>query len=196
MLLIVKYSLKIFCQLYNFIADRIPIPTIYLMLTSFSFLSTENLNIYKKITYNMNFMNSSANIKQFQLIKFMNENCEDDHLISKISIVLRRDKIEAPYYMNTKIRLSSCIDRQDNGLIHAMEILSHNRMYNLTEDKFNEIKSLIIDASPSNDESDQVKIIKDEKKLKIVLTSRNDDEFKNLFKDYHELFDKIDNTIV
>lgn len=144
----------------------------------------------------MNFMNSSANIKQFQLIKFMNENCEDDHLISKISIVLRRDKIEAPYYMNTKIKLSSCIDRQDNGLIHAMEILSHNRMYNLTEDKFNEIKSLIIDASPSNDESDQVKIIKDEKKLKIVLTSRNDDEFKNLFKDYHELFDKIDNTIV
>lgn len=56
-------------------------------------------------------MNNCANMKQFQLIKFINENCSDDHVISKISIVLRRDKIEAPYYMDTKIRLSSCIDR-------------------------------------------------------------------------------------
>ena len=50
----------------------------------------------------MTFMNSTANIKQFQLIKFLNENCDDDHVISKVSIVLRRDKIEAPYYMITK----------------------------------------------------------------------------------------------
>ena len=45
----------------------------------------------------MTFMNNDANIKQFQLIKFVNENCNDDHVISKVSIVLRRDKIEAPY---------------------------------------------------------------------------------------------------
>ena len=70
----------------------------------------------------MTFMNKSANIKQFQLIKFINENCDDDHVISKISIVLRRDKIEAPYYMDTKIRVSTCIDRQENGLIHAMNL--------------------------------------------------------------------------
>ena len=76
-------------------------------------------------------MNNSANIKQFQLIKFINENCDDDHLISKISIVLRRDKIEAPYYMDTKIRLSTCIDRQENGLIHAMNLLNHNSIYRL-----------------------------------------------------------------
>ena len=43
----------------------------------------------------MTFRNNGANIKQFQLIKFVNENCDDDHVISKISIVLRRDKIEA-----------------------------------------------------------------------------------------------------
>ena len=54
----------------------------------------------------MTFMNNNANIKQFQLIKFINENCNEDHVISKISIVLRRDKIEAPYYMITKIKLS------------------------------------------------------------------------------------------
>ena len=142
----------------------------------------------------MTFMNDGANIKQFELIKFINENCDDDHVISKISIVLRRDKIEAPYYMDTKIRMSSCMDKPDNGIIHAMDLLNHNRMYNLTEDKYNEIKSLI-DSFDNGSESDQVKIFKEDKRIKIVFMSKNDDEFGNLFKDYHELFDKIDNLV-
>ncbi len=141
----------------------------------------------------MNFMNNNANIKQFALVKFINENCSDDHVISKISIVLRRDKVEAPYYMDSKIRMSSCLDNGDSGLIHAMNLLNHNRMHNLTEEAFNEIQSLILDAV--DDESDQVKIFKEDKRLKIVLMSKNDDEFRNLFKDYGELFDKIDNLV-
>ena len=140
-------------------------------------------------------MNNNANIKQFQLIKFINENCSDDHVISKISIVLRRDKIEAPYYMNTKIRLSSCIDMPDNGILHAMNILNHNRMHNLTEEKYDEIKSMIVDIFDVKNESDQVKIFKEDKRLKIVLMSKNDEEFMNLFKEYGELFEKIDNLI-
>lgn len=140
----------------------------------------------------MNFMNNSANIKQFQLIRYINENCIDDHVISKISIVLRRDKIEAPYYMITKIKMSSCIDRQDNGLIHAMDMLSHHRRHNLTEDKYNEIKSLIVDAS---DDDNQVKVIEKENQLNMILMSKNDDEFRNLFKSYSELFEKIDNLV-
>ena len=136
----------------------------------------------------MTFMNSDANLKQFQLIKFINENCSDDHIISKITIVLRRDKIEAPYYMISKIKLSSCIDRPDNGLIHAMDMLNHNRKYNLTEDTYNEIKSLISD-------NDQAQITETEKQLNMTLISKNDDEMKNLFKSYGELFDKIDNLI-
>lgn len=140
----------------------------------------------------MNFMNNSANIKQFQLIRYINENCIDDHVISKISIVLRRDKIEAPYYMITKIKMSSCIDRQDNGLIHAMDMLSHHRRHNLTEDKYNEIKSLIVDAS---DDDNQVKVFEKENQLKMILMSKNDDEFRNLFESYSELFEKIDNLV-
>ena len=140
----------------------------------------------------MDFMNDNANMKQLQLIKLINENCNDDHVISKIIIVLRRDKIEAPYYMITKIGLSTCIDRPDNGLIHAMDILNHTRRHNLTEEKYEEIKSLIIDCNP---ESDQVKITKNDKQLKMVLMSKNDDEFRNLFKNYGELFDKIDNLV-
>ena len=140
----------------------------------------------------MSFMNSTANLKQFRLVDFINENSNDDHVISKISIVLRRDKIEAPYYMVTKIRLSSCIDRPDNGVIHAMDIVNHHRMYNLSEDKYNEIKLLIEDYEPK---SDQVKIFKKDKQLKMVLMSKNDEETRNLFKNYSQLFDLIDNLI-
>lgn len=142
----------------------------------------------------MTFMNDNANIKQFQLIKFLNENVNDDHVISRISIVLRRDKLEAPYYMNTKIRLSSCLDNGDKGLIHAMNILNHSRMYNLTEERYNEIKSLILDTFENN-QSEQVEFSKNDKQIKIAIMSKNDAEFKNLFESYQELFEKIDNLI-
>lgn len=139
----------------------------------------------------MNFMNRDANIKQFQLIKYINETSTDDHVVSKISIVLRRDKIEAPYYMVTKIKLSSCLDKPDNGVIHAMDVLNHHRRHNLSEEKYNEIKSLILEA----DETDRVKITENENQLKIVLMSLNDEEFANLLKNHGELFDKIDNLV-
>ena len=142
----------------------------------------------------MTFMNNDANIKQFQLIKFLNENCNDDHIISRVSIVLRRDKLEAPYYMNTKIRLSSCLDNGEKGLIHAMNILNHSRMYNLTEDKYNEIRSMIIDTFEDN-KSEQVEFSKNDKQIKIALMSKNDAEFQNIYENYHELFEKIDNLI-
>ena len=141
----------------------------------------------------MTYMNDTANIKQFRLIKFINETCDDDHLMAKISIVLRRDKIEAPYYMDSKIRLSSCIDKPENGVIHAMNLLNHNRMYNLDEIKFNEIKSLIEDTF--DDESEAVKVFKEEKKLKIVLMSKNNDETRMILDSYQDLFDKIDGLI-
>ncbi len=140
-------------------------------------------------------MNNTTNIKQFQLIKFINGNCSDDHVITKISIVLRRDKIEAPYYMDTNIKLSSCIDREENGLIHAMDMLNHNRRYNLTEDTYNEIKSLIFNKFDSNHESDQVKILENDHQLKISLMSKNDDDIRKLFKNYGEVFDRIDRLI-
>ena len=143
----------------------------------------------------MTFMNNTSNIKQFQLIKFINGNCSDDHVITKISIVLRRDKIEAPYYMDTNIKLSSCIDREENGLIHAMDMLNHNRRYNLTEDTYNEIKSLILNKFDSKHESDQVKILENDHQLKISLMSKNDDEIRKLFKNYGEVFDRIDRLI-
>ena len=142
----------------------------------------------------MTFMNNNANIKQFQLIKFLNENVNDDHVISRISIVLRRDKLEAPYYMNTKIRLSSCLDNGEKGLIHAMNILNHSRMYNLTEERYNEIRSMIINTFEDN-KSEQVEFSKNDKQIKIAIMSKDDEEFKSLYENYHDLFEKIDNLI-
>ena len=142
----------------------------------------------------MTFMNNDANIKQFQFLKFINENCNDNHVISKISIVLRRDKIESPYYMVTKIRLSSCIDKPENELIHAMDILNHARRYNLTEGIYDEIKSMLIDTF-DNDESNRVKISKRDEELKIDIMTINDEEFESLFKNHQKVFDKIDNLI-
>ena len=139
----------------------------------------------------MTFMNDDANIKQFQLLKFINENCSDDHVISKMTIVLRRDKIEAPYYMITKTKLSTCIDRSDNGLIHAMDVLNLTRRHNLTEETYNEIKSLI----DNSHESDNVKISKTDKQIKLDLLSRSNAELESLFKNYGELFDRIDYLI-
>ncbi len=137
-------------------------------------------------------MNNDANIKQFQLIEFMNKNCSDEHVMAKIIIVLRRDKIEAPYYMITKIRMTSCIDRPENGVIHAMDIINHTRRHNLTEDTYNDIKSLI---TGSDYESNLVEITEDDSQLKMVLMSRNNDENRTLFENHKELFDRIDNLI-
>jgi len=136
-------------------------------------------------------MNDGANIKQFGMINYVNEKSNDDHVISKISIVLRSDKIEAPYYMDTKIRMSSCIDMPENGIIHAMDIVNHHRMYNLTEEKYNIIKSLILDIR----EDEQVKIFKKEDRIKAVFTSKNADEMESLFKSYGELFGAIDGLV-
>ena len=74
-------------------------------------------------------------------------------------------------------------------------VKSIKRKYNLTEDKYNEINSLIINISCNYDESDQVKILKKDKELKMLLMSKNDDETRTLFKNYHELFNKIDNLM-
>ena len=143
----------------------------------------------------MTFMNNSANFKQFQLLKFINENCDDHHVISRITIVLRRDKLDAPYYINSKISLSTCMDKEENGMIHAMDILNHSRMHNLIDYKYKEIESLILDLFDGKPKSELVEFSQNDQRLKISLMSKNDDEFRNLYENYHELFEMMDNLI-
>ena len=70
---------------------------------------------------------SNTNLKQFEFIKYVAENAGDEHVMAKIIIRLRYDKVEAPYYMETRIRISSCADLQDNGIFHAMDVFNHRR---------------------------------------------------------------------
>jgi hypothetical protein len=44
---------------------------------------------------------SNTNLKQFEFIKYVAENAGDEHVMAKIIIRLRYDKVEAPYYMET-----------------------------------------------------------------------------------------------
>ena len=134
----------------------------------------------------MNFMNRDANLKQFEFLRYVNENSGDEHVMSKISIVLRSDKIEAPYYMVTKIKVSSCIDNESGGLVHAMDMMSLNRMHNLSEDAYHEIESLIDDAC----ESDAVKVTSDEKGMKMAIMSKSNSERISLFENYRKLFER------
>ena len=135
-------------------------------------------------------MTDNANIRQFQLTRFINENSSDEHVISKISIVLRRDKVEAPYYMSTTVRISTCIDMPEKGLIHAMDMLNHTRMHNLSEEKYGKIRTLILDAAESSDE--QADVMREDTRIKMVLVSKSGDEFQKLLENYHELFEMID----
>lgn len=139
----------------------------------------------------MNAFNDNGNIKQFKLTRLINENCADEHVVTKMSIVLRKDKIEAPYYMVTKIKVSSCIDNETIGLVHAMDLVSLNRMHNLTEKAYKKIEGLIDDAS----ESDDVKVTSDEKGMKMAIMSRSNAETINLLKKHQELFESLDSLI-
>ena len=97
--------------------------------------------------------------------------------------------------MNTKIRLSTWMDKEENGMIHAMDILNHSRMHNLIDYKYDEIRSLILDLFDGDHESDMVEFSQNDQRLKISLMSKNDDEFRNLYENYHELFEMMDNLI-
>ena len=74
-----------------------------------------------------------------------------------------------------------------------MDVLNHQRMHNLSKETYDEIESLVLDVIDS--ESDQIKVFKKEDRLKVILMSRSDDEFKSLFEGCHELFEMIDALI-
>ena len=97
--------------------------------------------------------------------------------------------------MNTKISLSTCMDKEENGMIHAMDILNHSRMHNLCEYRYDEIKSLVLDLFDGDNKSDLAEFSKNDERLKISFMSKNDDEFRNLYENYHELFEMMDNLI-
>ena len=68
-------------------------------------------------------------------------------------------------------------------------------MHNLIDYKYKEIESLILDLFDGKPKSELVEFSQNDQRLKISLMSKNDDEFRNLYENYHELFEMMDNLI-
>ena len=88
---------------------------------------------------------SNTNLKQFEFIKYVAENAGDEHVMAKIIIRLRYDKVEAPYYMETRIRISSCADLQDNGdyIIMTKSLEELEEVFKIYGDFFKTIDDLV-----------------------------------------------------
>lgn len=137
----------------------------------------------------MNLFNE-INLKEFELLKYISQNTKSPHVTCIIKILLQSDKIETPYYMDTEISLSYCMENHNKGIVHAMDVLKHHRMYNLTEEKFNEFKKTM-----KNFENTQEKTIKTEftkNKQTIEIQTLNTSKLKYILEEYKELFEKID----
>ena len=110
---------------------------------------------------------NKVNLKQFETLKYIINNVQDDHIMCIINCEIRSDKIDTPYYLDTEISISHCTGTYNKGILHAMDVFKHHRMYNLLEDKYMEIKDIIektfTDENPNlniefSDTSDIIKI--------------------------------------
>lgn len=133
---------------------------------------------------------NQVNLKQFETLKYIINNVQDDHIMCKINCELRTDKIDAPFYLDTEISISHCTGMYNKGILHAMDVFKHHRMYNIKEEKYNEIK-FILDKTftvetdyISREKSDSYDIIK----IEVLEVS----DLKDIFDKYDEFFKIID----
>ena len=133
---------------------------------------------------------NKVNLKQFETLKYIINNVQDDHIMCKINCEIRSDKIDTPYYLDTEISISHCTGTYNKGILHAMDVFNHHRMYNITEDKYNEIKKIIEDTFQSDyehittDFSEKADIIK----IQVMEVS----DLENIFIEFDDFFKIID----
>lgn len=137
---------------------------------------------------------SNTNLKQFEFIKYVAQNAGDEHVMAKIIVRLRHDKIEAPYYMETRIRISSCADLGDKGIFHAMDVFNHRRMYNFLEDKYEEVLGVLNETF--KEDSKYLEIKDENEKIKdFIILSRSLEELEEVFEIYGDFFKAIDDLV-
>lgn len=133
---------------------------------------------------------NQVNLKQFETLKYIINNVQDDHIMCKINCELRTDKIDAPFYLDTKISISHCTGMYNKGILHAMDVFNHHRMYNIKEEKYNEIKKIIDNTFTedyphiSRQISENVDIIN----IEVLEVS----DLKDIFDKYDDFFNIID----
>ena len=133
---------------------------------------------------------NQVNLKQFETLKYIINNVQDDHIMCKINCELREDKIDAPFYLDTEISISHCTGTYNKGILHAMDVFRHHRMYNLKKEKYYEIKEIVDNTFTSKDihitteKTDVYDIIQ----IEVLEVS----DLKVIFEKYDEFFNIID----
>lgn len=132
-----------------------------------------------------------SNLKQFETLKYIIENTQEHHITCIINIMIQSDKIDTPYYMDTEIAITECTQTENKGIVHAMDVLKHHRMYNITEDKYREMKKIIDEKFKDADDktiTTNLTSTKDE----IEIRTLNKSKLDKILTEYEELFKIID----
>lgn len=59
---------------------------------------------------------SKINLKQFETLNYIVNNTDIAHITCIIKCIIQSDKLETPYYMDTEISLSHCVEMRKRGL--------------------------------------------------------------------------------
>lgn len=133
---------------------------------------------------------NKVNLKQFKTLKYIADNVNDDHIMCKIDCEIRSDKIDTPYYLDTKISISHCTGTYNKGILHAMDVFNHHRMYNITEEKYFQIKDII--ETTFLEDTKFIKRNISEKSSVINIELMEVSDLKEILEEYHKFFEIID----
>ena len=133
---------------------------------------------------------NKQNLKQFKTLQYLTENTDEEHSMCKINILLTTEKIDTPYYLDTQIAITHCTGTYSKGILHAMDVLKHHRMYNMTEEKYKELYEAIKEIF--NEENDEINIIQTPTQQEITIETLTTEKLVKILGKYHEFFDKID----
>ena len=141
----------------------------------------------------MDFYNN-VNLKHFTFLKYILDTVNDDHVTCKIHFLLSSNRIDVPYYMQVKVSLTHCTGIYQTGIVHAMDIFNHERMYNITEDRYNAMLDEFNKYFTQEDDEFIKYNINDELRELTFITMSADDLRKVISK-YAGFFETIDSLV-
>lgn len=137
---------------------------------------------------------SKINLKQFETLNYIVNNTDIAHITCIIKCIIQSDKLETPYYMDTEISLSHCIENEEKGIVHAMDVFKHHRMYNLNEKTYIKLQKSMIDTF-SNEHEKTLETDFSKNKQIIEIRTMNASKLKKILEKYETFFKQVDALI-
>lgn len=135
---------------------------------------------------------NGINLKHFNFLRYISENINDDHVMCKISCIIRSDRIDTPYYMDVHFALTFCTDTPDNGIIHAMDILKNQRMYNINKEVHDELVALFRESFSNTSDDDNITLRIEDKLNQVTIQTKTPEELINYLNKHSTFFDRVD----